>query len=72
MTGEVSLRGVVTPIGGLPEKMMAASRAGIQTVLIPQENEDDLDEVPQEVRDKLTIIPVADVEEVLKKTGILE
>jgi ATP-dependent Lon protease len=41
-------------------------------VLIPQENEDDLDEVPQEVRDKLTIIPVADVEEVLKKTGILE
>ena len=72
MTGEVSLRGVVTPIGGLPEKLMAASRAGIQTVLIPQENEDDLDEVPQEVRDKLTIIPVADVEEVLKKTGILE
>jgi len=72
MTGEVSLRGVVTPIGGLPEKLMAASRAGIQTVLIPQENEDDLDEVPQEVRDKLTIIPVPDVEEVLKKTGILE
>ena len=72
MTGEVSLRGVVTPIGGLPEKLMAASRAGIQTVLIPQENEDDLDEVPQEVKDKLTIVPVADVEEVLKKTGIME
>ena len=72
MTGEVSLRGVVTPIGGLPEKLMAASRAGIQTVFIPMENEDDLDEVPQEVRDKLTIVPVADVEEVLKKTGILE
>jgi len=72
MTGEVSLRGVVTPIGGLPEKLMAASRAGIQTVFIPMENEDDLDEVPQEVRDKLTIVPVSDVEEVLKKTGILE
>ena len=72
MTGEVSLRGVVTPIGGLPEKLMAASRAGIQTVFIPMENEDDLDEVPQEVKDKLTIIPVADVEEVLEKTGILD
>ena len=72
MTGEVSLRGVVTPIGGLPEKLMAASRAGIQTVFIPAENEDDLDEVPQEVKDKLTIIPVAEVTEVLKKTGILE
>ena len=72
MTGEVSLRGVVTPIGGLPEKLMAASRAGIQTVFIPQENEDDLDEVPQEVKDKLTIVPVSDVTEVLEKTGILE
>ena len=72
MTGEVSLRGVVTPIGGLPEKLMAASRAGIQTVFIPKENEDDLDEVPQEVRDKLTIIPVSDVTEVLEKTGILD
>lgn len=72
MTGEVSLRGVVTPIGGLPEKLMAASRAGIQTVFIPQENEDDLDDVPQEVKDKLTIIPVADVMDVLKKTGIIE
>ena len=72
MTGEVSLRGVVTPIGGLPEKLMAASRAGIQTVFIPMENEDDLDEVPQEVKDKLTIIPISDVTEVLERTGILE
>ena len=72
MTGEVSLRGVVTPIGGLPEKLMAASRAGIQTVFIPIENEDDLDEVPQEVKDKLTIIPVSDVTEVLERTGILD
>ena len=51
---------------------MAASRAGIQTVFIPNENEDDLDEVPQEVRDKLAIIPVSDVTEVLEKTGILD
>ena len=72
MTGEVSLRGVVTPIGGLPEKLMAASRAGIQTVFIPIENEDDLDEVPQEVKDKLTIIPVSDVTEVLERAGILD
>ena len=72
MTGEVSLRGVVTPIGGLPEKLMAASRAGIQTVFIPMENEDDLDEVPQEVKDKLTIIPVSDVTDVLERTGILD
>ena len=71
MTGEVSLRGVVTPIGGLPEKLMAASRAGIQTVFIPKENEDDLDEVPEEVKEKLTIVPVGDVKEVLEKTGIL-
>ena len=56
MTGEVSLRGVVTPIGGLPEKLMAASRAGIQTVFIPMENEDDLDEVPQEVKDKVKLL----------------
>ena len=59
MTGEVSLRGVVTPIGGLPEKLMAASRAGIQTVFIPMENEDDLDEVPQEVKDKLFRYPMS-------------
>ena len=71
----ISFRSFLTTETGtfyLPEKLMAASRAGIQTVFIPAENEDDLDEVPQEVKDKLTIIPVADVTEVLKKTGILE
>ncbi len=71
MTGEVSLRGVVTPIGGLPEKLMAAQRAGISTVFIPKENEDDLREVPDEVKNKLEIIPVDHVTEVLEKTGIL-
>ncbi|MDO5294755.1 MAG: endopeptidase La [bacterium] len=66
MTGELSLRGAVLPIGGLPEKLMAAERAGITKVLIPQENELDLEEVPQEIKDKLTIIPVSDVTEVMK------
>ncbi len=70
MTGEVSLRGVVMPIGGLPEKLMAAVRAGLTTVLIPQENADDLDEVAEEVKSKLTIIPVSSVQEVLHHTQI--
>lgn len=72
MTGEVSLRGGVMPIGGLPEKLMAAQRAGIKTVFIPQENEDDLEEVAKEVRDKLEIITVSEVSQVLKKVGITE
>ena len=67
MTGEVSLSGRVLPIGGLPEKLMAAQRAGISRVLIPAENVDDLDEVADEVKEKLKIIPVKTVEEVLKK-----
>ena len=70
MTGEVSLRGVVMPIGGLPEKLMAAVRAGIRTVFIPQENVEDLEEVAEEVKEKLNIIPVHKVQEVLKQTGI--
>jgi len=71
MTGEISLRGVVMPIGGLPEKLMAATRAGISRVLIPAENMDDLDEVPQEVKDHLQITPVHDIREVLEITGIM-
>jgi len=66
MTGEVSLRGNVMPIGGLPEKLMAAARAGIKKVFIPEENEDDLKEVAKEVLDELEIIPVKRVEDVLK------
>ncbi len=72
MTGEVSLRGLVLPIGGLPEKLMAAVRAGVHTVLIPRENEEDLEDVPREVRDGLKIIPVHAVKEVLSLTGIME
>lgn len=66
MTGEVSLRGGVMPIGGLPEKLMAAQRAGITKVLIPADNERDLDDVADEVKNKLEIIPVKKVTEVLK------
>lgn len=66
MTGEVSLRGGVMPIGGLPEKLMAAQRAGITKVLIPADNEQDLDDVVDEVKNKLEIVPVKKVTEVLK------
>ncbi len=65
MTGEVTLRGRVLPIGGLKEKLLAALRGGITTVLIPQENEKDLAEIPANVREGLKIIPVAHVDEVL-------
>ncbi len=71
MTGEVSLRGHVMPIGGLPEKLMAAQRSGVKHVFIPEENVEDLKEVPQEVKDKLEITPVKEVREVLQKTGVL-
>jgi ATP-dependent Lon protease len=67
MTGEVTLRGRVLPIGGLKEKLLAALRAGIKTVLIPTENEKDLAEIPDNVLKGLTIIPVATVEEALAK-----
>ena len=72
MTGEVSLRGAVTAIGGLPEKLMAAQRAGITTVFIPKENERDLADIDEEIKAGLEIVPVSDVDEVLKKVGILE
>ena len=66
MTGEVSLRGNAMPIGGLKEKLLAALRGGIKTVLIPAENEKDLTEIPENVKTGLTIIPVSHVSEVLK------
>ena len=70
MTGEVSLRGAVTAIGGLPEKLMAAQRAGITKVFIPKENVHDLKEVAQEVKEKIEIVPVSEVREVLAQIGI--
>lgn len=66
MTGEVSLRGGVMPIGGLPEKLMAAQRAGIKKVFIPAENERDLEEVAEEVKEKLEIVPVETVDQVMR------
>ena len=65
MTGEVTLRGRVLPIGGLKEKLLAALRGGITTVLIPHENEKDLEEIPANIRDGLKIVPVRHVDEVL-------
>ena len=66
MTGEVSLTGRVLPIGGVKQKLLAAHRAGITTVLIPKRNEPDLDDVPAEVLEKLTVHPMTDVRDVLR------
>ena len=67
MTGEVSLQGRVKPIGGLPEKLMAAHRAGVKKVFIPKDNIDDLRDVAEEVKESLEIMPVDEVEDVLKE-----
>lgn len=72
MTGEVSLQREVKPIGGLPEKLMAAERAGVKTVFIPADNAEDLEDVAPEVREKLEVIPVREVSEVLTRLGLLE
>jgi len=66
MTGEVTLRGNVLPIGGLKEKLLAALRGGVKTVLIPQENAKDLVEIPDNVKNGLEIIPVSNVKAVLE------
>ena len=66
MTGEITLRGEVLPIGGLKEKLLAAHRGGISTVLIPHENEKDLVEIPKNIKDKLTIVPVKWIDEVFE------
>lgn len=66
MTGEITLRGRVLPIGGLKEKALGAHRAGIQHIIIPKENEKDLEEIPKSVRRDLTFTPVSHMDEVLK------
>lgn len=66
MTGEITLRGKVLPIGGLKEKMLAAKRGGIKTVLIPKENVKDLKDIPENIKDNLEVVPVSNIEEVLK------
>jgi ATP-dependent Lon protease len=65
MTGEITLRGEVLPIGGLKEKLLAAHRGGIETVLIPKENAKDLADVPRNIKQGLNIVPVRWIDEVL-------
>jgi ATP-dependent Lon protease len=72
MTGEISLRGRVLPIGGLKEKVLAAHRAGIKTVLIPKGNKKDLREIPKKIRKAIRILPVEYVDEVLREALVLE
>ena len=66
MTGEITLRGRVLPIGGLKEKSLAAHRAGIRTILLPQDNEKDIIEIPESVRNEMTFIPVSHMDQVLE------
>jgi len=72
MTGEITLRGRVLPIGGLKEKALAAHRGGIRTILIPRENAKDVREIPRRIRKEMTIIPVDHVDEVLRAALVLE
>jgi ATP-dependent Lon protease len=72
MTGEITLRGRVLPIGGLKEKVLAAHRGGIKKILIPKENEKDIREIPRKVRDQLEIVPVDHADEVLREALRLE
>jgi ATP-dependent Lon protease len=67
MTGEITLSGAVLPVGGIKEKVLAAHRAGIIKVILPKENESDLDDVPEEVRSELNFATVETIEEVLKE-----
>lgn len=68
MTGEISLRGAVLPVGGIKEKVLAAHRAGIKKVILPQDNEKDLDDVPEDVKSEMEFLLVETVEDVLKET----
>jgi ATP-dependent Lon protease len=68
MTGEVTLRGKVLPVGGIKEKVLAAHRAGVTKVILPKDNEKDLDEIPQEIKDELQFVFVEHIDEVLKET----
>ncbi|RKD23862.1 endopeptidase La [Ammoniphilus oxalaticus] len=72
MTGEITLRGRVLPIGGLKEKSLAAHRAGLKTIIMPKENEKDIDEIPDTVKQDLTFIPVEHLDEVLDKALVID
>ncbi|MDH4164133.1 MAG: endopeptidase La, partial [Nitrospirota bacterium] len=66
MTGEITLRGKVMPIGGLKEKVLAARRAGIKTIILPERNQNDLEDVPEELRKEMTFIPVERIDQVIE------
>ncbi len=72
MTGEISLRGLVLPVGGIKEKVIAAHRAGIRTVLLPKRNLRDLEDVPESVRNDIRFVPLERVEDALKEALGLE
>lgn len=72
MTGEITLRGRVLPIGGLKEKALGAHRAGLKTIILPKDNEKDIDDIPESVREGLTFIPVSHLDEVLEKALVGE
>jgi ATP-dependent Lon protease len=71
MTGEVTLRGKILPIGGVKEKLLAAQRAGVRKVLLPKENEIDLREVPAEAKEQLEIVLIKHMDEVLRELGLV-
>ncbi len=71
MTGEITLRGNVLPIGGLKEKVLAAYREGMHTIILPKENTRDLEDIPENVREKLEFVPVEHMDEVLR-TALLK
>jgi len=71
MTGEITLRGRILPIGGLKEKVLAAHRGGIKTVLIPKENAKDIDDIPPQILKGITLIPVEHMDEVLRHALVL-
>ena len=66
MTGEITIRGRVLPIGGLQEKVLAAKKVGIQTVVLPKENEKDLNEIPEEIKENMEFVLAETMEDVLK------
>ena len=66
MTGEITLRGRVLPIGGLKEKSLSAHRAGLTKVILPKDNEKDIEDIPESVRNELEFVPVSHLDEVLK------
>lgn len=72
MTGEITLRGSVLPIGGLKEKSLAAYRAGIRTIIIPKDNKCDIEDIPEEVRNELEFIPASNMDTVLNSAFSLK